>query len=278
MKTYYILILSIILVSCAEKKQETPTEIIEVVTTQKIVKEEFQFLIDSANLDGAILIYDTEEDTYYSNDYKWCEEGKIPASTFKIPNSIIALELGIAKNDSTIIKWDGQTRWNNNWNQDLILRDAFHYSCVPCYQDIARQVGVKRMNEYVTKLAYGKMQVDSNNLDMFWLEGVSEINQFEQIDFLKRFYQNELPISSHSYSTMKKMMVIKDTNNYKISGKTGWGFQNGKDNVWFVGYLEINNKVVYFATNLEPKGEFDINVLVNTRKELTNKAIDLIVN
>tara|TARA_B100000809_G_scaffold163327_1_gene160685 strand:- start:2655 stop:2828 length:174 start_codon:yes stop_codon:yes gene_type:complete len=55
-------------------------------------------------------------------------------------------------------------------------------------------------------------------------------------------------------------------------------FSKQKDNVWFVGYLEINNKVVYFATNLEPKGEFDINVLVNTRKELTNKAIDLIVN
>ena len=71
--------------------------------------------------------------------------GHLPASTFKIPNSIIALETGLIEDDSTLIKWDGDERRLPAWEQDLVFRDAFHYSCVPCYQEIARKIGEKRM-------------------------------------------------------------------------------------------------------------------------------------
>ena len=117
------------------------------------------------------------------------------------------------------------------------------------------------------------MKVDSNNIDMFWLEGASEINQFEQIDFLKRFYQAELPISKHSYSTMMKLMVIEETKNYKISGKTGWSYNNEQDNGWFVGYIESNQNIYFFATNIEPTEQFDINFFAKTRTEVTYEAL-----
>lgn len=94
----------------------------------------------------------------------------LPASTFKITNSIIALETGVVENDSTLLKWNGEKRRFKNWEQDLILRDAFHFSCVPCYQEIARKVGENKMNKFLKKLDYGNMKVDSSNLDLFWLE------------------------------------------------------------------------------------------------------------
>jgi len=55
----------------------------------------------------------------------------MPASTFKIVNSIIALETGVVENDSTMFKWNGEKRRLPIWEQDLTFRDAFHFSCVP---------------------------------------------------------------------------------------------------------------------------------------------------
>ena len=81
------------------------------------------------------------------------------------------------------------------WEQDLTFKQAFHYSCVPCYQEVARKIGATRMNVWLNKLDYGQMHVDTTNIDVFWLEGDSQINQYQQIDFLKRLYRSELLIS-----------------------------------------------------------------------------------
>lgn len=198
----------------------------------------------------------------------------LPASTFKITNSIIALETGVVENDSTLLKWNGEKRRFKNWEQDLILRDAFHFSCVPCYQEIARKVGENKMNKFLKKLDYGNMKVDSSNLDLFWLEGESSITQFQQINFLKRLYQSELPISERTEMIMKRMIVIEDTDDYKLSGKTGWSIRNGNNNGWFVGYVETQSKIYFFATNVEPKQQFDMNMFPMIRKDVTFKAFE----
>lgn len=143
----------------------------------------------------AILIYDLKEETYYSNNFEWTQKGKLPASTFKIPNSIIVLEVGIVTHGHIVFKWNGEKRSFKSWEQDLTFKDAFHFLCVPCYQEVARKIGVQRMVKYVDTLNYGNMKVDTANIKLFWLEGVSRINQLQQIDFLKRFYVSQLPIS-----------------------------------------------------------------------------------
>lgn len=273
MKIFYIASIVILFFSCTGKKT-TSDKKEDKTTKREIVVPEFQTIIDSANVDGAILIYDLEGDKYYSNGFIWPKNGNLPASTFKITNSIIALETGVVENDSTLLKWNGEKRRLKNWEQDLIFRDAFHFSCVPCYQEVARKIGIKKMNEYLDKLEYGNMKVDSTNIDLFWLEGESRINQFQQIDFLKRFYQSELPISERTEAIMKRMMVLEYNDNYKLSGKTGWSIRNGNNNGWFVGYVETQNKTYFFATNVEPKQQFDMNMFPMTRKDVTYKAFE----
>ena len=243
-------------------------------TDREIVVQEFQAIIDSADVEGSIVIYDLKDDKYYSNDFPWAKKGNLPASTFKITNSIIALETGTVENDSTVFKWNGEKRRLKNWEQDLFFRDAFHFSCVPCYQEVARKIGVKNMTEYLNKLEYGSMKVDSTNIDVFWLEGESQISQFQQIDFLKRFYQSELPISERTEEIMKRMMIIEDNNNYTLRGKTGWSIRNGNNNGWFVGYIETRNKIYFFASNVEPKDQFDMDMFQMIRKDLTFKAFE----
>lgn len=236
----------------------------------------FQLILDSACVTGAILVFNPAKNVYYSNDFAWCESGHLPASTFKIPNSIIALETGVMESDSTLIRWDGEKRRMKGWEQDLVFRDAFHVSCVPCYQDIARKIGVKRMKTYLDSLNYGHMLVDSASIDLFWLEGESKISQFEQIDFLYRFYTSRLPISERTERMMKELMVIEENDTFRLSGKTGWSVRNGNNNGWFVGYLEKEEKLLFFATNINPNREFNMDLFPVIRKEISMEAVKVI--
>lgn len=267
---YAILILSF---ACLDKKKETVNDQDSYKIEIKLQSPEFQSILDSAGVKGAILIYDFQKDIYYSNDFTWANSGKLPASTYKIPNSIIALETGVVENDSTLFIWDGQERAVSVWEEDLIFRDAFHYSCVPCYQDIARKIGAERMNTFLSKLSFGKMNVDTTNIDQFWLEGKSKISQFEQIDFLKRFYEKKLPITEKTDKIMKRMMVIDANNDYTLRGKTGWSNRNDHNNGWFVGYLEKEDNTYFFAANVEPKGEFSRATFVPARKQVVFKGL-----
>lgn len=219
---------------------------------KEILVPKFNKILDSLKVNGAILIYDISNKTYYSNDFSWTRTGFIPASTFKIPNSIIALETGVIKNESVLFKWNGEKRWSKKWEQDLTFKEAFQVSCVPCYQEVARKIGVKRMKTYLNKINYKEMIFDSTTIDNFWLDGASKISQIQQIQFLKRFYFSELPISKRTESIVKNVMLIEKTDAYALSGKTGLSEKNGLYNGWFVGYFEVKNKVYFFATNLEP--------------------------
>jgi beta-lactamase class D len=273
MKKIHILLIILLVFSCTNKKTEfekNPNIEIE----HELVVPEFQTFIDSADVKGSILIYDLKDDEYYSNNFNWVKKGNLPASTFKIPNSIIALETGVVENDSTLFKWNGDERGLKAWEQDMILKEAFHYSCVPCYQEVARKIGAKQMNEYLDKLDYGKMNVDTSNIDRFWLEGESQINQYQQIEFLKRFYNSELPISQRTEAIMKRLIAIEENETYKLSGKTGWSIRNGNNNGWFVGFVEKKETTYFFATNIEPNQKFNMDLFPMIRKELTFKALE----
>jgi beta-lactamase class D len=217
----------------------------------EVLKPEFKSILANLKVKGSILIYDSKNNAYYSNDFAWAKTGIIPASTFKIPNSIIALETGVIANDSVVFKWNGEKRNFKKWEQDLTFKQAFQVSCVPCYQEIARKVGIKRMKSYLEKLNYSGMVFDTLTLDNFWLQGKSKISQMQQIDFLQRLYLSKLPISNRTENILKNIMIVEKTETYTLSGKTGWGMRGKWDNGWFVGYLETNTTTYFFAVNIE---------------------------
>lgn len=239
---------------------------------ERIESPAFWQLLNGTAVNGAILLYDPQDDVYFSNDFAWCEQGFLPASTFKIPNTIIALETGIAQGENTLFAWDGKPRRMSVWEQDLNLREAFHYSCVPCYQEIARKVGVERMNEWLAKLDFGEMQITAGNIDIFWLEGESRITPFQQIDFLRRYYFKELPISERTWAVMKDLLVIESQDDWTLSGKTGWAIREGNNTGWFVGYLEKGPQVWFIATCIQPSEEFNMEMFNIIRRQISMEA------
>ena len=239
----------------------------------KIVKGEFQKILDEKEVIGTILIFDLSADRYYSNDFSWAEKGKLPASTFKIPNSIVALELGLVQDDSTIFRWDGVERSVKNWNQDLIFREAFHYSCVPCYQDVARNVGKERMRTMLDKIEYPGMQFSSETIDNFWLMGTSRISPMQQITFIRRYQAKKIPVSSQTYDILDTMMIVESTAEYTLRAKSGWSVDNGHNNGWYVGYVEKEDDVYFFATNIEPMNQEQTDGFVQARIAVTREAL-----
>lgn len=213
----------------------------------ELVKE-----FEAERVTGGIALYDTQDGVLACSDVKRCQSATVPASTFKIPNSMIALETGVVEGPDTVLPWDKKQYWVENWNQDLKFRDAFRFSCVPCYQAIARKVGEAGEREWVEKLGYGNRNI-SGGVDQFWLSGGLRISQLEQIEFLRRFDGNKLPISERTADIVRDIMTLDVTETYVLRGKTGSASppHEAMTAFWFVGWLELGERRVFFATLLD---------------------------
>lgn len=271
MKFQAVLVLAVVMLSCSGQQKSKVTT--KAKTSNRIEKQNFQKLLDENNVSGAILIFDAKEQQYYSNNFTKAEEFSLPASTYKIPHSIIGLETGILENENSIFQWNGEDRAMEAWESDLTLQQAFQRSCVPCYQELARKIGVERMNSYLQKLNFGEMDVNSETLDRFWLVGTSKISPFQQIDFLQRLYNEELPITKTTFMILKNIMKLKETNRYSLSGKTGLAVAEEKMTGWFVGFVEVENNTVFFATKIIPKQKIQRREFIKLRKTITEKAL-----
>ena len=242
--------------------------------SEKTIDHSFQELLDSTSLAGCILLYDEAQDRYISNSFLEAEKYYLPASTFKIPNSIIGLETGIVKDKDHIFKWNGEDHFLDSWEEDMNLREAFQRSCVPCYQELARTVGVDTMRHYLKKMDYKSMDVHEDNIDAFWLVGESKINAMEQIKFLKRLANEKLPISKHTFNTMMDIMIAEQNAKGTIRAKTGLSVGEKGDIGWYVGWLDNGTNNIYFATLLKPIGlEVTRQDLMKARKTLTYQAL-----
>lgn len=187
-----------------------------------------------------ILRDNNHESVHYYNRAR-CLERFLPASTFKIFNSMVALETAVAADDQLVIKWDSVVR-RPEWDKDMNMREAFKVSCVPYYQEIASRVGPKRMQHFLDTMKYGNMQM-GGQIDNFWLNNTLKISADEEMGLLKRMYFAELPMSERTQRIVKTMMLQETTPAYNLYYKTGTGEVNGKTTYWIVGFVEKIVKV-----------------------------------
>lgn len=188
----------------------------------------------------------------------------LPASTFKIPNALIALDSRVVNSADFSIAWNSkktpkQAWWPAIWANDHTLQSALRNSVVWYYQEIARRIGAQRMQSYLTRFKYGNENI-SGGIDQFWLTGGLRISAEEQTDFLRRFYTGNLSVSGSTTSIVKETLTLEETSQYRFSGKTGWaGFgESGSPQLgWLVGYLERGQDTYIYAINLDIKSSAD---------------------
>ena len=198
----------------------------------------------------------TNEFTFY-NKKRFTDSSYLPASTFKIVNSLIGLQTGIISNDSMIIKWDGVKRNVEEWNKDLSMYEAFRVSSVPYYQEVARRIGKDRMEYWMDTVNYGAGPKDTafrihSAIDTFWLDNTLKITPDEELGLVKLLYFDQLPFFKSYQETVKKAMLFENTTMYRLAYKTGWGRkENGSHLAWAVGWVEENNHPYFFVLNFE---------------------------
>jgi beta-lactamase class D len=203
--------------------------------------------------EGTFVGYKVDDYLIIASDKVRSGEAKLPASTFKIPNSIIALETGVvADPDKDVFKWDGVTRSIEAWNKDHTLRSAIAASAVPVYQEIARRIGPERMQKYVDLLDYGNRDI-GGGIDQFWLTGNMRIDPIQQVDFVDRLRRGVLPVSKRSQELVRDILPVTKVGDATIHAKSGLlGAEVGKASLgWMVGWAEKGNQQTVFAMNMD---------------------------
>jgi beta-lactamase class D len=229
---------------------------------------------DENNVTGcfAILNNGTGIITVY-NLARYRDSNYLPASTFKIVNSLIGLQTGKITDDSMVIKWDGVERPVKEWNKDLTMYEAFRVSSVPYYQEVARRIGKDSMERWLDAIGYAAGVKDTaykirTAIDTFWLDNSLKISPAEQQGLVKKLYFRELPYFFKTYQDMvKRAMTWEQNTSYTLAYKTGWGrTENGNHLGWVVGWIEEDGHPHFFVLNLESsKPDFD---MVTVRKKM----------
>ena len=199
---------------------------------------------------GTMIISTASGDTTYWFDSVRAHTRFLPASTFKIPNTLIALEEGAVKNGSEVIRWDGRDRGVAAWNRDHSLETAFPVSCVWFYQELARRVGNAVYESYLALLHYGNEKT-GRDVMTFWLDGDLAISATEQVEFLRNIYRRKFPFKDSSYAFLRRIMIVESTPRCVVRAKSGRTGRAKPEIGWYVGYAESAGRVWFFAMNMD---------------------------
>jgi beta-lactamase class D len=190
-------------------------------------------------------------------------------------NALIGIEEAIVTSpQQSFYQWDGVERAIPTWNRDLSFREAFQASCVPAFQNLARQIGTERMQDWIDKIGYGNRDISSGT-DVFWLPSSGRqtilISPMEQARLIQRIIAGDVPFSRQSLAVLKQLMLIRDAEPGRLYGKTGSGTDADGTFVlgWFVGYAESKGNTYAFACTAQGK-----NVMSRQARAIVEKVLE----
>jgi beta-lactamase class D len=221
---------------------------------------------------GTMVIADERSGDYWVHNPDRAEQRFGPASTFKVPHALFALDAGLVTDEFQVFEWDGVERQIPAWNQDQNLRASMRNSTVWVYQGFARMLGEDREREYLESIDYGNAN-PGGGIDRFWLDGDLAISPIEQVEFLRRLYRNDLPFDSAHQYLVKDLMIVEAGPRWILRAKTGWQVRSEEQFGWWVGWIEYPDGPVFFATHIDmPNGDED----APRRAAVTRAALELL--
>lgn len=198
-----------------------------------------------------------------------CAAATPPASTFKIPHALIALQLGIVTDPDAKVPWDKTPQWTPAWEQDHSLRTALRDSVLWYFQRIAPQIGRERMTEWLTAMHYGNADA-SGAIDKFWLDGGSlRITGAEQLAFVQALFAGALPIEKAHVDTVSELLRAPidqwasrlpegrtmPTTTAEFRAKTGTESDPAGNVTWWVGAVDGPRGRWVFVSRVRAPGE-----------------------
>ena len=209
--------------------------------------------------DGTWTVYDLERAT----------TRVAPNSTYKIYDSLFALEEGIITPEDSFHAWNKTNYPFTEWNTDQTLSSAMASSVNWYFQTLDERLGKSTLHSYLQKIGYGNENV-TGDLASYWLESTLKISPVEQVELLVSLYRNDFgqinfrqndldpnDFDDHLHFVPEHVQAVKDAIRLSASasgtlhGKTGTGRVDGYNaNGWFVGFVETDEATYFFATYL----------------------------
>lgn len=203
----------------------------------------------AASTNASVVIFNPKTQKWSFKNRDRAQKDWLPASTFKILHTLIALQSGVVDKDE-VFKWNGVRYQSKEWNRDQTLESAFKHSVIWVYQIIAKRIGTDRMQNYVDLCGYGNRCIEGK-ADSFWLDGGLRITSRQQIEFLRQLQAETLPFSPSHMRFVKKIMVRNGGKTWLMRAKSGWAQRVKPQFGWLVGWVENGKDVWFFATNVE---------------------------
>ncbi|MBL7985409.1 MAG: class D beta-lactamase [Flavobacteriales bacterium] len=207
-----------------------------------------QVLTDSG-VTGVFILWEPDSFRLESSDTVRMDSGFLPASTFKVFNSLVALQTGAVADEHTIIPWDSVER-RPEWNVDMDMATAIERSCVPWYQEVARRAGAERVQYWLDTVHYGNATM-GDSIHLFWLSGGLRITPHQQVYFIQQLNEERLPFDVKHQRTVKRILPGDSTSTWRIRGKTGWAIRESEEYGWYVGWVERSGRTAYFAIKID---------------------------
>lgn len=237
----------------------------------------FSSILEQCHVKGSITIYDLRHHKWYFSDSIDAQRQTQPASTFKIPNMLIALQTNTIENEYVVVKWPGKTDttlygYRPDIYHDISVKEAFEVSAGWAFIELAKRIPRTTYKTYLAQSGYGNNNLSERG-DDFWNFGAFGISPKNQVDFLIKLYNGDLPFSARNMNIVRKVMISDTTGGQVIRSKTGWTRIDGRDIGWWVGYQTIGNDVYFFATRLEKQRSEILPSFSECRKKVTLTAL-----
>ena len=201
---------------------------------------------EAEGVSGTFVLRDVKKDEVVAYQRERASTRYVPASTFKIPNSLIGLHTAAVRDVDEVLPFGGAKQPIAAWEKDMNLRDAIRVSNVPVYQELARRIGLERMAQNVRALGYGNQEIGTV-VDRFWLDGPLKISAIEQTDFLAKLLQRKLPLNERAVAAVEEITLLERNERWSLHGKTGWQPPIG----WWVGWVKRGDRLTTFALNMD---------------------------
>ena len=87
------------------------------------------------------------------------ERGKrySPASTFKVPHTLFALDAGEVKDEFQVFPWDGVKEVMRRTIKIRTCALAMRHSALWVYEKFAKAIGEEKARSYLSRISYGNM-------------------------------------------------------------------------------------------------------------------------
>jgi beta-lactamase class D len=187
-------------------------------TNNVTVDNSLQKYFDSAGVKGTFGLFDNGQGHFTIYDLpRFRDSAYQPAATFDMLQFLIALQTGVAKDDSAV-----------NW-----------------------KISSDTLKKWIDSIHYGNKDM-GGPVDSFWLNNHLKITSDEQLGFIKRLYFDQLPFFNRPQKLVRGMMTVENNSNYRLVYKTGQGVkEDGHSIGWVVGWEEENKHPYFFVINLE---------------------------